>query len=334
MARCCSAARSGVACLVKKTLSERLDFASADRAGRILGRTNDWSRQLSAFDRGARMRTLEPTTTREFLDFVSQAAMAWTKAEEAYWGELANRLSDAAAGLNVRVPNMFMVKTTGAEEFNAAYARNDAIVLPQDRLSIAGDERRDFFLLAHELFHVLTSTNAALRHELYALLGFQRFAKFTYPAELEGRRLSNPDAHYYDHALSVTTGNGTFDVVPVIQTTVPLEGILQLPTTGPPPIFQVLDIVLLPVDVTSGGVIRDEDGQLIRYSFGNTDWPQQMLRNSGYIIHPEELLADNFALLMEWRLNGVQPTAMPSGFPVNDPDLLKQMEAVLTKGCG
>jgi hypothetical protein len=143
----------GVACFAKKTLSERLEFANADRAGKILRRPNDWARQLSAFDRGARMRTLEPTTTESFLAFASNAGLGWTPAEQAHWTTLAERLSDAA-------------------------------------------------------FHVLTRENAALRHALYALLGFERFAKFEYPAELEGRRLSNPDAHYYDHALAVQTPDG------------------------------------------------------------------------------------------------------------------------------
>jgi hypothetical protein len=71
----------------------------------------------------------------------------------------------------------------------------------------------------------------------------------------------------------------------------------------------------------------------IKYNFGNTNWVPLMLRNSSYIIHPEELLADNFATLMEWRSDGVLPPANPDGFPVNDVDLLTAIEAVLTSGC-
>jgi hypothetical protein len=83
------------------------------------------------------------------------------------------------------MPHVFMVKTSGLDEFGAAYTRNRSIMLPQGRLHIAGDERRDFFLLAHELFHILSRENPAQRHALYALLGFERFANFEYPAELE-----------------------------------------------------------------------------------------------------------------------------------------------------
>lgn len=62
-----------------------------------------------------------------------------------------------------------------------------------------------------------------------------------------------------------------------------------------------------------------------------------MLRNSSYILHPEELMAENFALLMEWRKDGVMPTAVPGGpgegFPVNDVGLLRAVQDVLTAGC-
>jgi hypothetical protein len=58
-----------------------------------------------------------------------------------------------------------------------------------------------------------------------------------------------------------------------------------------------------------------------------------MLRNSNYIIHPEELMADNFALLMEWRSTGILPSATPAGFPVNDVGLLEAIQDVLTAGC-
>jgi hypothetical protein len=58
-----------------------------------------------------------------------------------------------------------------------------------------------------------------------------------------------------------------------------------------------------------------------------------MSRNSSYIIHPEEVLADNFATLMEWRSDGVLPPANPGGFAVNDVNLLVAIQDVLASGC-
>ena len=55
-------ASQGASCAAKATLSERLALASVDRSRKVLRHPDEWARQLSDFDRGARQRTLEPTT--------------------------------------------------------------------------------------------------------------------------------------------------------------------------------------------------------------------------------------------------------------------------------
>jgi hypothetical protein len=176
--------------------------------------------------------------------------------------------------------------------------------------------------------HVLSRADSQLRDALYALLGFKTVQGFEYPAELEERRISNPDAFEYVHTLAVQAGSESVDVLPVIQSLLPLNEVIHLPN-----FFAALDIVLLPVDPSTGEALRDGNGDLIKYNFGNTNWVPLMLRNSAFIIHPEEILADNFATLMEWRSNGILPPANPAGFPANDVDLLTAIERVLTSGC-
>jgi quinol monooxygenase YgiN len=331
----------GVQCLTTTTLSERLRFADIHRAREILGRSDEWARQLSAFDRGVRQRTLEPTTTRGFLEFVSGEAAAWTRDEQVYWKSLVDQLSEALEGLNLDMPDVFMVKTTGLEEFNAVYVRNRSIIFPQGRIAVAGDVRRDFFLLAHELFHLLSLENPAWREELYALLGFRRFAGLEYPAELEDRRLSNPMyGSRYEYVLTVQAASGPVDVTPAYQAAVPLEKFIAISEGGMSAgaFFEAIDFVLLPVDTGTRAVLRDDSGYPITYRFADTDWIERMQRNSSYIIHPDELMAENFALLMEWRRSGAVPESVPggpgAGFPVNDIELLEEIQKVLTAGCG
>jgi hypothetical protein len=226
------------------------------------------------------------------------------------------------------LPNIDLVKTSGEEEFDAAYTRRHAIMFPESMTSLpATDSRRAYFLLAHEVFHVLSRTDPLLRDDLYALLGFRTVDGFEYPAELEERRVSNPDSFEYLHTLTVQAGSESVDVMPVIQSLLPLDEVIQLPN-----FFDALDIVLLSVDPGTGEALRDGNGDLIKFNFGNTNWIQLMLRNSSFIIQPEEVLADNFATLMEWRSDGVLPPANPGGFPVNDVDLLTEIEGVLTSG--
>ncbi len=334
-----SAERSGGdTCLTKTTLSERLKFAGIEQAREILGRSDEWARQLSVFDRGVRMRTPEPTNTLDLLEFISGAAAAWTDDEQLYWQSLIDQLSEAMEGMNLNIPDAWMVKTTGLEEFNAVYVRNQSIILPQGRVDIAGDVPRDFFLLAHELFHMLSQEYPSRRDELYALLGFKRFPGFEYPVELEDRRLSNPVyGSRYEYAFTVQTASGPVDVTPVYQSALPLEEFIAISEGGMRAIFEAIDFVLLPVDTATRTVLRDDSGNPIVYQFEDTDWIERMQRNSSYIIHPDELMAENFALLMEWRRSGAVPESVPGGpgerFRVNDIGLLTVIEKVLTAGC-
>jgi hypothetical protein len=319
----------GSTCGDGAALSKRVDFASLSRARQILGHPDDWARQLSDFDMAVRQKTAQPTSLREFLSFTADSSLDWTLQEEAAWRPLIDILSQALKGLNLHLPNIDLIKTTGAEEFGSAYTRARAIMLPARAASLPlTDARRAYFLLAHELFHVLSRADSHLRDELYSLLGFKPLKGFEYPTELEGRRVSNPDAFEYLHMLTVQSGLAKVDVLPVIQSRLPLNEAIQLPN-----FFAALDIVLLSVDARTGEARRDSNGNLIRYNFGNTNWIPLVMRNSSYIIHPEELLADNFATLMEWRSERVLPASNPDGFPVNDTNLLVTIQDVLTSRC-
>ena len=65
-----------------------------------------------------------------------------------------------------------------------------------------------------------------------------------------------------------TTGKRVcVDVMPVIQSLLPLDEVIQLPN-----VFDALDIVLLSVDAGTGEALRDGNGGLIKYNFGNTNW--------------------------------------------------------------
>ncbi|MBL8176678.1 MAG: hypothetical protein JNK48_18525 [Bryobacterales bacterium] len=318
------------ACAEAGTLSSRLEFADEARAKRILAHRDAFVKQMSKFDLGARLRTSEGVSTQDFTAFAGEQGLAWTAEEMAGWKPVVEKLSNAMKGLRVFVPGIELVKTTGKEEFDAAYTRGRAILLPASRAAApAGNARGAYFLLAHELFHVLSREDSTLQDQLYGLLGFKLVKGFEYPAELEATRGTNPDAFDYLHALSVQAAAGRVDVMPLIQTSRSLPEVLRLNS-----FFEALDVVLLAVDMNTGKAVRDENGQLVKYGFANTDWVPMMRRNSSYIIHPEELLADNFATLMEWRAEGSMPSRTPGGDAVDDTRLLTALRDALGADCG
>jgi hypothetical protein len=89
----------GVACFAKKTLSERLEFASADRAGKILGHPDDVGKAAQRLrPRRAHAHGGNRPPCRASSSSRRCEALGWTPAEQAYWSTLADRLSDAAKG--------------------------------------------------------------------------------------------------------------------------------------------------------------------------------------------------------------------------------------------
>jgi hypothetical protein len=316
-------------CTNPATLSSRMEFATLPEAKEILGDDDPWARQLSAFDRGIRPKMTPAPDLDEFLDFAADNAIQWTAQERKAWQSVIHDLSKAMAGLQIDLPDVTLVKTTGAEEFGSAYTRGAAINMAQPIASLA-TEAPDvaFFLLAHELFHVLSRFDTKLRDDMHALLGFMPFHGFRYPLELEPYRLSNPDSFDYGGALVVRTSTGSATVVPLIQSQLALEDAIRLPI-----VFDAVVIDLVAVDTTTGAVLRDANGDLLIYGFGHTDYVPQMSRNTDFIIQPQEAMADNFALLMQCRATGYLPAGTPTGFAVNDVPLLESVEDRLRGGC-
>ena len=78
--------------------------------------------------RAAQKTSRAPTDLKEFFDFAADAGRGWTALEESNWKAVVDTLSDAMTGLNLRLPNIELVKTSGEEEFGAAYTRRNAII--------------------------------------------------------------------------------------------------------------------------------------------------------------------------------------------------------------
>jgi hypothetical protein len=83
-----------------------------------------------------------------------------------------------------------------------------------------------------------------------------------------------------------------------------------------------MQTTLLAIDPDAGTAVRDASGAPVLIEPDTTDWAQRLARNSTYTIHPEEVLADNLALLVRRRLGA---TAAPT-----DADFFARFEAMLT----
>ena len=282
-----------------------LRLASASEGRAILAAEDDFTRALGGFDRSFRMRTVARVDDSELRRFLGEQPVDFTADEAAAWEEAITAVAHGVRGMSgVLPPEVLVVKTTGREERDHAYTRANAIVLPATRVRHLRGERA-IRLLAHELFHVATRTSRALRDATYALLGFASIASGSIlpPPELDDRRMTNPDAHTLAHFIRLE-GRA---FVPLLTCPLPLAEVLERTS-----VLGVVRPTLLEIDPDAGTALRDASGAPILVDPRETEWAQRLARNTTYTIHPEEVLAENLALLVRRRLGATELPADPA----------------------
>jgi len=292
-------------------------FASPERAREILTRRDAFIMAMSPFDRQVRVGTAEPASTDQVLRYISRQALSWKAGERARVGRLLKSLAGRMKRLKLNPPLppvVDLVKTTGRDESNAAYCRRAAIILPQNVLQFS--DKRLERLLAHELFHIISQHDPKLRRRLYAIVGFAPCGEIELPPELARRRLTNPDAPRIDCCIEIEHEERKITAAPVL---------LSRTETYDPQrarsLFAYLQFRLLELQRQGNdrwvAAIRDGKPNLIdpRRSKSYMD---KIGRNTRYIIHPDEILADNFVHL-------VFETEM-----LATPRIVQKMKAIMT----
>jgi hypothetical protein len=279
-----------------ETNKPELIFATAKEGSRILTTRDDFITRLSPFDRSARMITAKDISESQFLDFVAGNVLEWTDDERAKVQSAIDVVSQGMNSLGIPFPSpVYVIKTTGREEGQACYTRGDAIVFPARELWNRPDilQRK----LCHELFHIISRKNPALREKLYGAIGFAKCGELDFPPALQPRRITNPDAPRNDHCIQIEIKGQPRWAVPILYSLsekydekrggsffdyLRFEFLLldeQSPVADVSPVYDSKNPTLLGVNRING-------------------FFEKIGRNTSYIIHPEEILAENFTVLI------------------------------------
>jgi hypothetical protein len=292
----------------------RIVFADRAAAADFLRQSDRSTREMGHLERQMRLKSSAPVTEEEFLKHASQQTLDWSDHEIKGLRQAIELCRAKIAPWKLPLPaSIPLIKTTGMEEGGAAYCRREAIILPERMARGAGPGREP--LLLHELFHILSRHNPALRRELYAVVGFEPCGNGKLPEKLDALKVTNPDAPTYDFAISLEVDSRIARYVPLI----------QIKNSDPTAGFMIsqLDFKLLAVE-TDGDSWRPAlvDGESRLIPTSHPAYQQRIGRNTQYTIHPEEVLADNFSLLMRGK------TDVPS------PEILADVERVLKQRAG
>jgi len=156
--------------------------------------------------------------------------------------------------------------------------------------------RPDFlaYLIAHELFHIASRYDKAWRDAMYATIGFLPIEEVTLPLQFASLKITNPDAPRIDAAIKVQSDDSMVWVAPLLQSTVDHYAAAQ---GGE--FHKFLKLTWLEVARGEQPPGRAELTQppRLRETAQLGGFLEQIGRNTKYIIHPEEILADNFAQL-------------------------------------
>lgn len=291
-------------------------FSTVENGRKIFGQRDDFVASMSPFDRSARMKTDEAVSEKEYLEFVSNNVLPWNEDEVAKLEATLKSISTKMSELPLNLPKtIYIIKTTGKEEGGAAYTRSNAIVLPKSELASANLQK----LIIHELFHILSRNDPQLRERLYAVIGFKPCGEIEFPAALKPRKITNPDAPNNNHYVRVTLNGKEVSVVPILFSRTPKY---DIQSGGE--FFRYLEFKLL---VVKRGV--DGKGYEAVYNGSKpvfvdiadvSGFFEKIGKNTNYIIHPEEVLADNFALLVLGKQD------------VASPEIIDNLKKVLMNG--
>jgi len=271
-------------------------FATPQQGQAILCRRDDYVTRLSPFDRQARLKTDQPVSEDAYVRFVGTQVLPWNASERSKVLEVVATLQDPLGRLRIPLPTrILMIKTSGREEGGAAYTRANAIVLTESHLRRDPDELAR--LISHELFHVMSRAAPSVRDGLYATIGFRRCDEPPLPPHLAAIKLTNPDAPVNDHCIDVAIDGTRRTVVPML-----FSDAEHYDIERGGEFFEYLRLRFLAVQVdpkTAAATPVLVNGQPLLVPVTElTGFFEQVGRNTGYIIHPEEILADNFAHLV------------------------------------
>jgi len=181
--------------------------------------------------------------------------------------------------------------------------------------AIIGDSCNEW-IFVHELFHIYSRYNPAIRDKLYSILGYHPCgAPIKYPDSVV--RITNPDAPVSKHYITVSYRGEPLAVAPIYYS--------KSGTYKGGGLFDYIQYGLMAVEESSEGwtyKLVNGEPLILKESDVEGYW-EQVGRNTDYDIHPEERMAENFNILCSGRLGHY--------WDLPTPRIIEEMYALLAK---
>ncbi len=286
-----------------------VQYVQKEDAAAMLGKEDSGTERWTQFDIDSRLGK-QGGTKEELLDMVVQQVCDWTQSEQLFMDSVVEDVNAIICKDSLRLPlpeHVRLLKTTMKEEGGAGgYTRDNYIVL-FDRIGAVSKQSASS-LLAHEMFHVLTRNNPEFREKMYSLIGFKMLAEeVKLPDNFAQRLITNPDILRRDSYATFLINGKETDCTMFIYASKPYEG---------GDFFSYIKIGLVEIDRNTCSAVT-KNGQVVLHELDEaTDFYDKVGRNTNYVFDPEEILAENFSLMIA------------GGKTLNTPELVEKMRSV------
>ena len=273
-----------------------LVFADTETGQTILVADDMFTRSISPYLKAATLKTTRPVSTKEYLDFLKSQVREWTEQEKEIVRRAAEAMYPKLSPYHLRLPKkIVLIKTTGKDMLGCAYCRYASIVFPESMIYPFGDYFES--LLTHELFHVYSRYNLEFRSDLYAVLDFKPCREIELPDVIARRVVTNPDAPLNDYYVEIPSRNGDLCVMPILLSQYAAYD-PNVPDLG---MMAMTDTKLLVLEEKAGQrVCRMENGEPVVLNMADAmGFFTRVGLNTTYVLGVEEVLAENFTLLIE-----------------------------------
>lgn len=246
-------------------------------------------------------------TMEEYLEFAGQQVLDFSDDEKSYLDKCIRNMEKTLDKNGYTLPpldEIVFIKTTMQEEPGAGgYTHGTQIYLGETEISIFASttnikEYQDlaYGLLWHELFHCLTRCNPEFRKDMYSLINFTiNDSDYVLPSSVLEYHISNPDVEHHDaYATFIIDGKETPCFTDFV-TTMHFE-------EAQSDFFSCSTTALIPVDGTDTFYTPEQA----------TNFDQVFGTNTGYVVDPEECMADNFKLAMVYGMDGINKEGYPN----------------------
>ena len=213
----------------------------------------------------------------------------WSDADKVFMDSVFTQANTRLQNINpsLLLPNIHLIKIkTDHYGPSVYYTRGSNIYIPENTLvghSVEGQAN----IMLHEVWHILSKTHPQLKEQAYKLIGFTKNTqKITFPPALANRILTNPDGVSTEYSIDLEDG---YHAIPL------LIAKSDKYTPNRKNFFDYLFFDLFTFD--EKGMVQVTDQLKTTLPPKNSaNLFKKIGDNTQYIIHPDEILADNFML--------------------------------------